>query len=182
MFALVKTVKNPIDNSDVTSIKLFAPYTIWEDKNGIQYSPDTLLSLTTVQKQDLGIYDVTYTSRPDDRYFTVSEAAPIFDQTDKIVKITYTSTPKDLEDDGEIKGLKSQYISQIKQSSNSILSQTDWMLVRKVERNVAIPAATVAYRAAIIAEANRVEEAITEADSIESFRTAVESLTWPEAE
>ena len=181
MFALVKTVKD-IDNNDITVVKLFAPYTVWEDKNGIQYSPDTLLSLTTVQKQDLGIYDVTYTTRPDERYFNVVQSDPVFDASDKIVKITYTSTAKDLEDDGEIKGLKSQSITQIKQSANSILSQTDWMLVRKIERNVTIPTATVAYRAAVIAEATRAEEAITAANSIESFRTAVESLTWPEAE
>jgi hypothetical protein len=79
-------------------------------------------------------------------------------------------------------GLKSQWIGQIKQTANSLLSQTDWMLVRKIERDVAIPAATVTYRAAIVAEANRLETAITAATNITTFITAVNSQNWPTAE
>ena len=191
MFALVKneTVTNPFtqETSEVEVIKLFSPYTIWEDKNGTQYSPDRLLSLTSVEKQDLGIYDVAYATRGDDRFYSIVENAPTFDQSEKVVKITFTSTAKDLEDGEEVngiapQGLKSQWIAQIKQSANSLLSQTDWMLVRKIERDVAIPAATVAYRAAIVAEANRLETAITAATNITTFITAVNSQNWPTAE
>jgi hypothetical protein len=173
MFALVKN-----DNS----IKLFAPYTLWEDKNGTQYGAESLISLNATQKQDLGIYDVAYAPRPDDRFFSVTEEAPSFDQTLKIVNITFTSTARELEDDGESKGLKSEWIKQVKHSANSFLSSTDWMLVRKIERNVAIPAATVTYRAAVITEANRLEAAITAATDIESFRTVVTTQNWPTAE
>lgn len=173
MFALVKN-----DNS----IKLFAPYTLWEDKTGTQYGPEVLISLNATQKQDLGIYDVAYAPRPDDRFFSVTEEAPSFDQTLKIVNITFTSTARELEDDGESKGLKSEWIKQVKHSANSFLSSTDWMLVRKIERNVAIPAATVTYRAAVITEATRLEAAITAATDIESFRTVVTTQNWPTAE
>ena len=191
MFALVKneTVTNPLtqETSEVEVIKIFAPYTIWEDKNGTQYSPDYLLSLTSGEKQDLGIYDVAYATRGDDRFYSIVENAPTFDQSEKVVKITFTSTAKDLEDGEEVngiapQGLKSQWIAQIKQSANSLLSQTDWMLVRKIERDVAIPAATVTYRAAIVAEANRLETAITAATNITTFITAVNSQNWPTAE
>jgi hypothetical protein len=190
MFALVKNENVYNNDGDIVSnhnIKLFGPYTLWEDKNGTQYAPDTLLSLTATQKQDLGIYDVAYAPRLDDRFYSVVENAPSFDQTEKIVKITFTSTAKDLEDGEEVngvtpQGLKSQWIRQIKQSANSLLSQTDWMLVRKIERDVAIPAATVTYRAAIITEANRVETAINAATTITAFISAVNSLTWPTAE
>ena len=191
MFALVKneTVTNPFtqETSEVEVIKLFSPYTIWEDKNGTQYSPDRLLSLTSVEKQDLGIYDVAYATRGDDRFYSIVENAPTFDSAEKIVKVTFTSTAKDLEDGEEVngiapQGLKSQWIGQIKQTANSLLSQTDWMLVRKIERDVAIPAATVAYRAAIVAEANRLETAITAATNITTFITAVNSQNWPTAE
>jgi hypothetical protein len=173
MFALVKN-----DNS----IKLFAPYTNWEDKNGTEYGPDELLTLTPQEKQDLGIYDVAFAPRPDDRFYKVSEEITEFNSSLKVVTVTYTSTPKELEDNGATKGLKSQWIAQIKQTANNLLSHTDWMLVRKIERNVDIPAATVTYRAAVIAEATRVEEAIAEAEAIDTFRTAVESLSWPAAE
>lgn len=190
MFALVKneTVTNP--NTQVTSeievIKLFAPYTIWEDKNGTQYGAESLLSLTVNQKQDLGIYDVVYGATADDRFFTITQNAPQFDSEQKIVKVNYTSTAKPLDDSGTeempVLGLKSQYIAQFKDTANKLLAQTDWMLVRKIERNVDIPAATVAYRAAIIAEADRLETAISGTTNINTFINAVNSASWPKAE
>jgi hypothetical protein len=190
MFALVKNqiMTDPItqETSEVEVIRLFAPYTIWEDKNGTQYSPDSLLSLTATEKQDLGIYDVAYGTRGDERFYTITQNSPEFDAVEKIVKITYTSTAKSLDDSGEgitrVLGLKSQYINQVKQTANTMLASTDWMLVRKIERNVDIPTATATYRAAVIAEATRAEEAFNEATTIEEFITAVESLTWPTAE
>lgn len=186
MFALVKneTVTNPQtqETTDVEIIKLFAPYTIWEDKNGIQYSPDSLLSLTVDQKQDLGIYDVAYAVRPDDRFYNIIEEAATFDQVEKIVKISFTSTDKQLEDDGDSKGLKTQWIKQFKANANSMLASSDWMLVRKIERDVDIPAETTAYRAAVVAEANRLETVITAATTIEGLITAVKSANFPSAE
>jgi hypothetical protein len=181
MFALVKneTVTNPQtqETSEVEVIKTFSPYTIWEDKNGTQYSPDYLLSLTADQKQDLGIYDVAYASRLDDRFYSVSENAPTFDQTEKIVKVTNTSTPKELEDTGEglekILGLKSQWIAQVKDTANKTLAQTDWMLVRKIERSVDVPAETATARAAVITAANEKVATITAATTIEELISAV---------
>ena len=186
MFALVKlnvTVTDIEGNeSQQDIIKLFAPYTVWEDKNGTQHSPDTLLSLSSEQKQDLGIYDVAYAARPDDSFYTVVENAPEFDSVQKVVKITYTSTGKDLEDDGDVKGLKSNWINTFKGVSNSLLSNSDWMLVRKIERNVDVPSATATYRAAVITEANRLETAISAATTVEQLIAAVESASWPTAE
>ena len=56
------------------------------------------------------------------------------------------------------------------------------MLVRKIERNVNIPAATATYRAAVIDEADRLETAINAATNITAFITAVNSTNWPTAE
>jgi hypothetical protein len=164
MFALVK-------NDD--SIKLFSPYTIWEDKNGIQYSPDYLLSLSIDQKQNLGIYDVAYATRPDDRFYTVSENAPTFDQQEKIVKITYTSTAKSLDDTTHeelpVLGLKSQYIAQVRDTANKTLAQTDWTLVRKIERNIDVPSDIATARANIVADAEAKVAAITAVTKIEDL-------------
>ena len=189
MFALVKneTVINPQtqESSEVEVIKLFAPYTIWEDKNGTQHSPDTLLTLTSDQKQDLGIYDVAYATRGDDRFYSITENTPEFDSEEKIVKITYTSTGKPLDDSGEgdtkVFGLKSNHITQVKATSNRMLSETDWMLVRKIERDIDVPAATTTYRAAVVTEASRLEAAITSSTTVEELITAVESANWPVA-
>ena len=169
MFALVKT-----DGS----IKIFAPYSLWEDKNGTQHSPDYLISLTSDQKQDLGIYDVAYANREDDRFYTITENEPTFDQAMKIVKITYTSVAKDLQNSE----MKKQWIANINQIANSILSQSDWMLVRKIERNIDVPANMVTYRAAVITEATRLTTAITAATEISQLITLVSTISWPTAE
>ena len=186
MFALVKneSVTNPVtqETSDVQVIKIFAPYTIWEDKHGTQYSPDSLIALTADQKQDLGIYDVAYGTRADDRFYTITENQMTFDQVEKIVKVTYSATAKDMQDGGESKGLKSEWIAQINQTANSLLAQSDWMLVRKIERNVDVPANMVTYRAAVITEANRLTTAITAATTVTQLITAINSISWPTVE
>ena len=186
MFALVKneTVTNPVtqETSDVQIIKLFSPYTVWEDKHGTKYSPDSLLTLTADQKQDLGIYDVAYGNRNDDRFYTITENQMTFDQDEKIVKVTYSAAAKAIGDIGESKGLKSQWIDQTNQTANSLLAQSDWMLVRKIERSVDVPANMVTYRAAVIAEANRLTTAITAATTITQLITAIDSTSWPTVE
>ena len=186
MFALVKneTVTNPQtgESSVVDVIKLFAPYTLFEDKNGTQHSPDTLINWTADQKQDHGIYDVAYGTRKDDRFYTIVENPAQFDQSQKIVKVSYTSTAKSLDDSEENKGLKSQWIANFKDNANKFLAASDWMLVRKLERNVDIPAATTTYRAAVVAESNRLETAISAATTVEQLITAVESASWPTVE
>lgn len=190
MFALVKTenVKNPAtgETSEVELIKLFLPYIIFEDKFGTQHSPDTLINWTTEQRQNAGIYDVAYQDRLDDRFYTIIENNPIFDSVNKIVKITFTCTPKQLEDSGEgvdkVLGLKSQWINTFKGNANKILENTDWMLVRKIERDIDIPANVVSYRAAVLAEVDRLQTAISETTTVEELITAINSAAWPELE
>ena len=189
MFALVKKemVTNPFTNetSEVESIRLFSSYSLWEDKNGTQYSPSTLTTLSTDQKQDLGIYDVAYATRSDDRFYSVTENAPVFDSAEKIVKVTFTSTPKQLED-GEVDvvtgkasaGLKTQWTNQFKTNANLMLTSTDWMLVRKIERQIDVPAETTTLRTAIVAETTRLETAIAAATTVQELIAAVESANF----
>ena len=65
-------------------------------------------------------------------------------------------TPKDGEtfEPYTQKGLKSQWVGQIKDTAGKLLSTTDWMIIRKMERDIAIPETVVAYRAAVVAEAS----------------------------
>jgi hypothetical protein len=127
--------------------------------------------------------------RPDDRYYWVTE-----NEDGSFSKIA-----KELEDreesdqdgnpmyvkvlgvvDGEpamvdsterlvTKGLKSNFIAQIKQTAGSILSQTDWMVIRKAERNVSIPSFVATYRAAVVAKADELETAISAVTSVEEL-------------
>ena len=118
---------------------------------------------------------------------------------------SYTATPKALEDREEVdengnpmfvrvydeatksmvnttkrliaKGLKSIHIEQVKRTANSILAQTDWMVIRKAERNVDIPADTVAYRAAVVSKATELETAISAVTTVEALKEL--NLSFP---
>ena len=107
--------------------------------------------------------------RPDDQYYWVTQNQDG----------SYSATPKELEDktetgeDGKTyttKGLKSQRIAQVKQSANITLSHTDWVVIRKAERNVDIPADIATYRAAVVAWAQSTEAAITAATTVEELK------------
>ena len=77
------------------------------------------------------------------------------------------------------KGLKSQWTAQVKDTAGKLLAQTDWMVVRKAERNVAIPADVVTKRAAIVAECDRLETAIAACAVVEELIVVVSAQDWP---
>jgi hypothetical protein len=108
-------------------------------------------------------------------------------QADKVVRL-YVNTPKALEDvtqtpegadkPSTIQGLKSQYLAQFKQTANSMLSATDWTVIRKMERGVDIPADVAAKRAKILTECDRLSAAVTAAQDMSAFILAVQSANW----
>jgi hypothetical protein len=78
------------------------------------------------------------------------------------------------------KGLKSNMIAQVKHTAGTLLAQTDWMVIRKAERDVAIPADVVAKRAAIVAEATRLESAIAAVASVAALIGVMNGQQWGE--
>jgi hypothetical protein len=78
------------------------------------------------------------------------------------------------------KGLKSQWTAQAKQTAGSMLAQTDWMIVRKAERNIDVPAAVAAKRAAIVAECDRLEAAIAGCADVEALIAVIGNQNWGE--
>ena len=128
-----------------------------------------------------GALEIVEGEQKDQRFYWVT-----FDKyeiTSNVVTRTYVNTPKVLEDVTETpegstepvttKGLKSQWIAQGKVATNSLLAATDWMVIRKAERNVDIPADVVAERAKIIADCTAKEAAITSATTMEAFINVV---------
>jgi hypothetical protein len=77
-------------------------------------------------------------------------------------------------------GLKHQWIAQVKDTANKLLAQSDWMVIRKVERNVDIPEDTVTYRASVITECTRLVTAITGCTDVPSLITVVTTQNWGE--
>ena len=76
------------------------------------------------------------------------------------------------------KGLKSTWIAQVKATAGSMLASTDWMVIRKAERDVPIDADVAAKRAAILAEANRLEAAISACTTVEELINVVNNQNW----
>lgn len=79
------------------------------------------------------------------------------------------------------KGLKSQWIAQVKATAGSLLSNTDWYVIRKAERSIDIPAGVETYRAAVVSEADRLETAIAACADVPALIAVVNSQSWPEA-
>lgn len=129
---------------------------------------------------EAGALEVIEGERKDERFYWVTFSHYEV-QGDKAVRV-YTNTPKQLEDVAETpeggepvttKGLKSQWIAQGKAAAGSALAQTDWMVIRKAERGVDIPAEVAAERAKIIADCTAKEAAITAATTIEELMAVV---------
>jgi hypothetical protein len=80
------------------------------------------------------------------------------------------------------KGLKSQWIAQVKDTAGKLLAQTDWMVIRKAERGVAIPTAIATKRAAIVDECDRLETAIAACANVEALIAVVMDQRWPREE
>jgi hypothetical protein len=126
-----------------------------------------------------GALEVVEGEQKDQRFYWVTFNS--YQVNGSVVTRTYTNTPKALEDVTETvegqtsttKGLKSQWIAQNKASANSQLASTDWMVIRKAERDVAIPAEVVTERAKIIADCTAKEAAITACTTIEALIAVV---------
>jgi hypothetical protein len=141
--------------------------------NEISYPANWLRLTTLEEKQAIGITEVDDPASYDDRfYWGVGNPKQLNDET---------VTPE-AGDPYVQKGLKSNWSAQIKDTTNNLLAQTDWMVIRKAERDVAIPAGTVAYRAAVLAECDRLLADVTSSNTIEDFVTVVTTQNWPKAE
>lgn len=132
-----------------------------------------------------GALEVVEGEQKDQRFYWVTFDS--YQVNGSVVTRQYTNTPKALEDVTETpegateaittKGLKTQWIAQNKANANSQLASTDWMVIRKAERDVAIPSDVVTDRAKIIADCTAKEVAITAAMTIEAFINVVAPVT-----
>ena len=122
-------------------------------------------------REQLGVTEVADPEWYDQRfYWGVGNPKQLNDVTETTEGATEAITSK---------GLKSQWIAQVKDTAGKLLAQTDWMVVRKAERNVDIPATVVTKRAAIVAECDRLEAAITACATVEELITVVGAQDWP---
>lgn len=174
-----------------------------------QYSARFIRNATEAERKSVGVYEVIYGEQQDQRFYWVTGPSYRVNETNQTVEAAFTATAKALEDKEEVdeqgnplyvkvlgvvngepamvdsserlvtKGLKSQWIAQTKAAANSELAQTDWMVIRKAERNIDIPATVVTKRAAIVAECDRLEAAIAACTTVGALIAVVSNQNWP---
>lgn len=141
--------------------------------DGTHYPANWLRVTSLEEKQAIGITEVPDPEPYDDRfYWGVGNPKQLND---------LTVTPEQGEPYTQ-KGLKSHWIAQVKDTAGKLLSQTDWMIIRKMERDVPIDPDTVTYRAGIIAEVNRLENAIASCADVPALIEVVMTQNWPRSE
>jgi len=160
--------------------------------NGIQYPSNWLRLASAAEKAAIGITEVADPVLADSRFYwdgDVNNPKELADREEvdaegnpMWVQVYDAATESMVDSDERLvsKGLKSQWIAQVKDTAGKQLAATDWMVIRKAERDVAIPADVVAKRAAIIAEADRLEAAIAAANDINAFIAVVSDQRWGE--
>jgi hypothetical protein len=158
--------------------------------NEIQYPANWLRLTTAKEKAAIGITEVPDPVRADDRFYwdgnianpkALEDKEEVDEDGNPLFVKVYDQATKSMVDTTErlvTKGLKSNFIAQVKQTAGSILAQTDWMVIRKAERDVAIPTATATYRASVVAKATELETSITAVTTVEQL--AGLNLSFPQ--
>ena len=169
-------------------LTLDRPFTV----DGVQYPSNWLRMASEADKADLGITWEADPVTPDYRFYW-SEGNPKAmedkEESDEDGNPLYVKVLGEV--DGEpamvdseerlvTKGLKSTWIAQVKATAGSMLATTDWMVIRKAERDVPIDADVAAKRAAILAEANRLEAAISACADVDALIEVVSNQNWGE--
>jgi len=130
--------------------------TAFTDANGNQYAANYLNLSTEEEKNAVGITWVADPVRADDRFYWDGDV----------------NNPKDLT------GLKAQYVAQTKDTAGKLLSQTDWVIIRKAERGVEVPSEVALKRTQIVSEANRLEVDINGAVNVEALIEVLNGQNW----
>lgn len=161
MFAIVK---------DNQIVKFIQPNTVFV-VDWVEYPADWIANASQQSKDAIGLVDVVYGNRNDERFYWVTQDDPVYNASSNVVEINYTNTPKDLD------SVKSVMISQTNQSAYTILLPSDWMVVKALEIGGSVPANWTTWRQTIRTEAADYCAAINACSSMEQLEQ-LPALQW----
>jgi len=146
---------------------------------GIQHPRSIFTRWSAAELQAISIYSYSEEGASvDNRFYNQGGSSVVVDDAAGTVTKTYTHVEKALEDsneldeDGEVVttlGLKSQKKSQVKATAASLLSPSDWYVIRAAEGGAAIPTDVATYRAAVRTASGTMEAAIDAAADMDAF-------------
>ena len=162
------------------------------DANGTQYPPQWINTSTEEQKAAIGITWVADPAPVDNRFYwdtdlpkALEDKLEVKEDGTPLYKQVYDKTADngkgamvDTTEQVVTKGLKSQFVAQIKDTAGKLLNATDWYVIRKAERSIDIPSDIVLKRTQIITESNRLEVDINGATTVEELITVLNNQNW----
>jgi len=156
----------------------------------VQYPAKIFSVWTASELAAIGIYEITFddSNKKDEKYYTNTSQTYTYDADAGTVTASYGSATakahadtlftEDDETDGlgiegelNTRGLKYNFIKNIKITANNLLSETDWYITRKTEKNTAIPSAVTTWRNGIRTKQAAMETAITNASDTPALET-----------
>ena len=162
--------------------------TSFYDANGTQYPPQWLNTSTEEQKLAIGITWVADPAPFDSRFYwdtdlpkALEDKLEVKEDGSPLYKQVYDKATESMVDTTEqvvTKGLKSQFVAQVKDTAGKLLNATDWYVIRKAERAIEIPAEVALKRTQIVTESNRLEIDINGATTVEELITVLNNQNW----
>jgi len=156
--------------------------------NEIQYPPNWIRLASPAERAAIGITEVADPEYYDQRFWwgvdnpkLLNDRPEVKEDGTPLYVQVYDNATESMVDTTEqvvTKGLKSQWTAQVKDTAGKLLAQTDWMVIRKAERGVDIPADVVAKRAAVVAECTRLETAIAGCADVPALISVVSNQNW----
>jgi hypothetical protein len=153
----------------------------------IQYPANWLRLASPEERAAIGITEVADPEAYDDRFYwgpgnpkLLEDREESDEQGNPLYVKVYDAQTETMVDTTErlvTKGLKSQFVAQVKATAGSLLAATDWKVTRAAEGVKAVDADTLAARAAIRAASDANETAIKACTTVEQL--AALQLTWP---
>ena len=162
--------------------------TAFKDAEGNHYPQNWLNLSTEEEKNAIGITWVADPTPVDSRFYwdtnlpkaledkleTKENGSPLYKQVyDKATESMVDTTEQVV-----TKGLKSQFVAQVKDTAGKLLNATDWYVIRKAERNVEVPSEVALKRTQIVAEANRLETDIQASNTVEALIEVLNAQDW----
>jgi hypothetical protein len=159
------------------TIPLDTPFTT---EDGVQRPANWIRLATEEEKSAIGlVWEADIDMNFDNRFYWSKDLPKALEDKLEVKEDGYplmvqkynpvTEAMEDTDKQVVTKGLKSNFIAQVKQTAGSILAQTDWMVTRKADIGTDIPASVVAYRASIRAKADELEASISAVTSVEQL-------------
>ena len=129
--------------------------------NGIQHPSNIFRAWSSQELADIGIYPARVDA-PDSRYWNTG--AESYTLTDGEYVISYASTERD------VASLKSEVIDRIGSHVGSLLSSSDWRVIREADGGTAMSDNWKTYRNEVRAHGNSLESGVEAFASVEAIK------------